>query len=67
MSIWIAAHIKFLLMLKRTTQQNCQTEFPDICADLIETPGVFTRESMKNGDSLEANNQFNTVWVRTVY
>lgn len=39
------------------SQQNCQTEFPDICVDLIETLGVFTRESMKNRDSLEAHNQ----------
>ena len=48
------------------SQQNCQTEFPDICVDLIETPGVLTRESMKNRDSLEAHNQFNSVWVRSL-
>ena len=42
-------------------------EFPDIYVYLIETPGVFTRESMKNRKSLEAHNQFISGWVRTVY
>ena len=34
---------------------------------MIETPGVFARESMKNRKSLEAHNQFISGWVRTVY
>ena len=34
---------------------------------LVETPGVFTREAMKNGKSLEAYNQFISGWVRTIY
>ena len=34
-------------------------EYPDIYHCLVETPGVFTRESMKNRKSLEAHNQFN--------
>ena len=42
-------------------------EFPDIYVYLTETPGVFTRESMKNRKSLEAHNQFISGWVRTVY
>ena len=34
---------------------------------LVETPGVFTRESMKNRKSLEAHNQFISGWIRTMY
>ena len=33
----------------------------------IETPSVFTTESMKNRKSLELHNQFISCWVRTVY
>ena len=33
-------------------------EYPDIYHYLVETPGIFTRESMKNRKSLEAHNQF---------
>ena len=42
-------------------------EFPDIYVYLIETPGVFTREIIKNRKSLAANNQFISGWVRTLY
>ena len=42
-------------------------EYPDIYHYLVETPGVFTRETMKNKKSLEAHNQFISGWVRTVY
>ena len=42
-------------------------EYPDIYHYLVETPGIFTRESMKNRKSLEAHNQFTRGWVRTVY
>ena len=42
-------------------------EYPDIYHYLVEIPGVFTRESMKNRKSLEAHNQFISGWVRTVY
>ena len=42
-------------------------DFPDIYVYLIEAPGVFTRESMKNRKSLEAHNQFISGWVRTIY
>ena len=31
-------------------------EYPDIYHYLVETPGVFTRETMKNKKSLEAHN-----------
>ena len=41
-------------------------KFPDIYVYLIETPGVITRESMKNKKSLEVHNQFISGWARTV-
>ncbi|KAK2180565.1 hypothetical protein NP493_437g00005 [Ridgeia piscesae] len=41
-------------------------EWPDVAYYLIETPGVFTRESMRNRRSLEAHNQFESGWVKTV-
>ena len=41
-------------------------EFPEIHVYLIETPGVFTRESMKK-ERLEAHNQFISSWGKTVY
>ena len=34
-------------------------EYPDIHHYLVETPGVFTKESMNSRKSLEAQNQFN--------
>ena len=42
-------------------------EYPDIYHYLVETPGAFTRESMKNRKLLEAHNHFISGWVRTVY
>ena len=42
-------------------------EYPDFYHYLVETPGIFTRESMKSRKSLEAHNQFISGWVRTVY
>ena len=42
-------------------------EYSDIYHYLVETPGIFTRESMKSRKSLEAHNQFISGWVRTVY
>ena len=33
-------------------------EYPDIYHYLVETPDVFTKESMKNRKSLEDHNQF---------
>lgn len=41
-------------------------EWPELYDYLINTPGVFTREAMKNRKSLEAYNQFTSGWVRTV-
>ena len=41
-------------------------EWPDVSYYLIDTPGVFTRESMRNRRSLEAYNQFESGWVKTV-
>ena len=49
----------------RTKQSDLES--PDIYVYLIKTPGVFTRESMKNRKSLKALNQFISGWVRTVY
>jgi len=43
-----------------------EVEWPDVAYYLIETPGVFTRESMRNRRSLEAHNQFESGWVKTV-
>lgn len=43
-----------------------QLEYPEVYDYLISTPGVFTRESMKNRKSLESHNQFISGWVRTV-
>ena len=44
-------------------------EYPEVYEYLINnnTPGVFTREAMKNRKSLEAHNQFQSGWVRTVH
>ncbi|XP_060581618.1 uncharacterized protein LOC132738170 [Ruditapes philippinarum] len=42
-------------------------EYGDIHNYLIETPGVYTRESMKNYKSLEAHNYFRSGWVETVF
>ena len=42
-------------------------EYPEIYEYLINTPGVFTRETMKSRKSLEAHNQFLNGWVRTVF
>ena len=39
-------------------------EWPEVYDYLINTPGVFTREAMKNRKSLEAHNQFTSRWVR---
>ena len=44
-----------------------QLEWPEVYSYLVETPGVFTREAMKNRKSLEAYNQFISGWVRTIY
>ena len=41
-------------------------EWPEVYLYLVETPGVFTREAMKNRKSLEAHNQFLSGWVKTV-
>ncbi len=42
-------------------------EWPEVYEYLINTPGVYTRESMKNRKSLEAHNQFVSGWVRTIF
>ena len=42
-------------------------EWPEVYNYLLDTPGVFTKESMKNRKSLEAYNQFVSGWFRTVY
>ena len=42
-------------------------EWPEVYAYLVETPGIFTREAMKNRKSLEAHNQFISGWVKTVF
>ena len=42
-------------------------EYPEVNTYLIDTPGVFTRESMKNRKSLEGHNQFSSGWVQTVF
>ena len=42
-------------------------EWPEVYQYLIDTPGVFTRESMKNRKSLDAYNQFVSGWVRLVF
>ena len=55
----IAAHIKF-------PTKWPDLEFPDIYVYLIETTGIFTRNSMKNRKSLEGHNQFISGCVRTV-
>ena len=44
-----------------------QLEWPEVFDYLLNTPGVYTRESMKNRKSLEAHNQFTSEWVRTVF
>ena len=41
-------------------------EWPEIYDYLVNTPGIYTREAMKNRKSLEAHNQFSSGWVRTV-
>ena len=41
-------------------------EWPEVYDYLINTPGVFTREAMKNRKSLEAHNQ-QVAGVRTVF
>lgn len=41
-------------------------EYPDMYEYLINTPGVFTREAMKNRKSLEAYQYFASGFVRTV-
>ena len=42
-------------------------EWPEVYDYLINSPGIFTRESMKSRKSLEAHNQFVCGWVRTVF
>ena len=42
-------------------------EWPEVYEYLVESPGVFTRESMKSRKSLEAHNQFTNGWVKTVF
>ena len=42
-------------------------EWPEVYTYLVETPGVFTREAMKNRKSLQAHNQFASGWVKTVF
>jgi len=37
-------------------------EWSDVSYYLIETPGLFKRESMRNRRSLEAHNQFESDW-----
>lgn len=44
-----------------------QLEYPEVYEYLINTPGVFTREAMKNRKSLESHNQFLSGWVKTVF
>ncbi|XP_053391418.1 uncharacterized protein LOC128554195 [Mercenaria mercenaria] len=41
-------------------------EYPDVYEYLINTPGVHTKEAMRNRKALEATNQFQSGWVRTV-
>ena len=43
-----------------------EIEWPDVAYHVIETPGGFSRESMRNRRSLEAHNQCESGWVRTV-
>lgn len=41
-------------------------EWPEIYNYLVNSPGIFILEAMKNSKSLEAHNQFSSGWVRTV-
>lgn len=55
----------------RGTWSNDPTQWPemeygDLYTYLIDTPGVFTRESMKNKKSLEAYLYFQSGWVENV-
>ncbi|XP_041371313.1 uncharacterized protein LOC121384798 [Gigantopelta aegis] len=43
-----------------------ELQWGDVYSFLIESPGVFTRESMKAYKSLEAHNYFLSGWVQTV-
>lgn len=50
---------------------NDPTEWPnlewsEIYNYLVNSLGIFTREVMKNHKSLDAHNQFNSSWARTV-
>ena len=64
-----ARHVKYVLnqnQIKCLDQQWPDVEWPEIYEYLINSPGVYTRESMKSRKSLEAHNQFTSGWVRDV-
>lgn len=42
-------------------------EYPEVYSYLVDSPGIYTKEAMKNRKSLEAHNQFISGWVRTVF
>ena len=42
-------------------------ELSEVFDYLLNAPGVYTKESMKNRKSFEAHNQFASEWVRTVF
>ncbi|KAK6168739.1 hypothetical protein SNE40_019924 [Patella caerulea] len=42
-------------------------DFGQLYVYLIDTPGIFTRESMKTYKSLEAYNQYESGWVQTCF
>ncbi|VDI18732.1 Hypothetical predicted protein [Mytilus galloprovincialis] len=42
-------------------------QFGDVYSNLIDSPGIFTRASMKSYKSLDAHNYFQSGWVQTVY
>ncbi|VDI18335.1 Hypothetical predicted protein [Mytilus galloprovincialis] len=42
-------------------------QFGDVYSYLIDSPGIFTRASMKSYKSLDAHNYFQSGWVQTVY
>ncbi|KAL3885690.1 hypothetical protein ACJMK2_025736 [Sinanodonta woodiana] len=44
-----------------------EVTWPDVYNYLTDTPGVYTRETMKNYKSLEAHNFLLSGWVQTVY
>ena len=43
-----------------------ELEYPEVYDYLINTPGIYTKETMKTRKSLEAHNQFVSGWVGVV-